>query len=158
MVVIAIIVLLAGISLPAIKALTSSNDQSQATNLVRSMIAAARSVAVSQHRMAGVVFFDETPTFSRPVNGGRTAMQIFVEDFNQQQWQQNYNGMQPGMTVFTYYSSARQYLPAGTTIATLQDIKGVVADTSQSFGNQAGGRRRAPSSLTPTANSSSAAA
>src|SRR4051812_43958155 len=82
LVVIAIIALLAGISLPAIKSLTKNNDQSQSTNLVRSLISNARSIAISQHRMAGVVFFEETAAYSLPVNTNQTAMQIFVESYN----------------------------------------------------------------------------
>jgi prepilin-type N-terminal cleavage/methylation domain-containing protein len=130
LVVIGIIVLLAGMSVPAIKSLTKSNDQTQATNLVRSMLSAARSIAISQHRMAGVVFFEETPRYSRPVNGGRTAMQIFVEDFNQQQYSQGGAVVPTGVTVFVYYSMARQYLPVGTRAATLADIAGVPTDLS----------------------------
>src|SRR5436305_1730209 len=66
--VMAIIAILAALTLPAIKSLAKSNDQSQATNLVRSLIGSARSIAIAQHRMAGVVFFEESTQYSRPVN------------------------------------------------------------------------------------------
>jgi prepilin-type N-terminal cleavage/methylation domain-containing protein len=116
-VVISIIVILSAIAVPAIKNLTKSNDTSQAANLVRTMIAQARTIAVSQHRMAGVVFFEETATYSRPVNTDETAMQLFVEAYNQS----SYAPVASGLTVFVSYSAERQYLPAGIKLATLSD-------------------------------------
>jgi len=113
-----ILSIIAALTLPAVKSLTKSNDQSQATNLVRSVIASARSIAVSQHRMAGVVFFEETPTYSRPANANQTAMQIFVEDYNQAQYMPA-----AGVVYFIYYSTARQYLPGGVKLATLSDVE-----------------------------------
>ncbi len=114
--VIGIIILLVGMTIPAIKSLSKSNDQSQAVNLVSSMISSARSTAISQHRPAGVVFFEETSQYSSPVNGGQTAMQIFVENYDQT------NTNSPiGLTEFIYYS-ARQYLPAGVRLAALSDL------------------------------------
>src|SRR6185295_4586985 len=83
LVVMAIIVIIVAIAVPAARAISKNNDENQATNLVRSMITNARAIAVSQHRPAGVVFFEETPKFSKPANGGQTAMQIFVEAFVQ---------------------------------------------------------------------------
>ena len=116
LVVMAIIVLLVALSIPAIKTLTQSNGQAQAVNLVRTMISTARSIAISQHRMAGVVFFEETSTFSQPVNGDRTAMQICVEDYNQGQYR-----IPPLYHVFVAYSSSRQYLPVDVKLAVLSD-------------------------------------
>lgn len=120
--VIGIIILLVGLSIPAIKSLSKSNDNSQAVNLVRSMITNARSIAISQHRPAGVVFFEETPTYSMPVNGGQTAMQIFVENYGQ-------TNSAAGITEYTYYSSTRQYLPAGIRLAALTDIAAASVET-----------------------------
>ncbi len=123
LVVIAIIAILSAIAIPAIKSLTKSNDQSQATNLVRAAIANARMIAVSQHRMAGVVFFEETVQYSRPVNSAQTAMQLFVEDYNQQQYFLPPNTPAPlGTTFFVPLSADRQYLPAGIKLATLSDV------------------------------------
>jgi prepilin-type N-terminal cleavage/methylation domain-containing protein len=135
-VVISIIVILSAIAVPAIKNLTKSNDTSQAANLVRTMIAQARTIAISQHRVAGVVFFEETAANSLPVNAGQTAMQLFVEDYNQRR-------MLPGdgtdtveyrvtpptrifpadnqCLVVVSFSSERQYLPSGIKLATLSD-------------------------------------
>ncbi len=117
-VVVAIIAFLAAITVPAIKNISKGNDLGQAANVVRSMIANARSIAVSQHRMAGIVFFEETATYSNPVNANQTAVQFFVEDYNQVQW-----GAVPGVTVFVTYSTQRQYLPTNIKLATLNDTK-----------------------------------
>jgi type II secretory pathway pseudopilin PulG len=111
--VIGIIILLVGITIPAIKSLSKSNDQSQSVNLVRSMISTARAIAISQHRPVGVVFFEESPTYSLPVNSNRTAMQLFIEDYNQV-------SVVAG-TRYVYYSTAREYLPAGVKLASLSD-------------------------------------
>jgi prepilin-type N-terminal cleavage/methylation domain-containing protein len=114
LVVIGIIALLAGITLPAVKSMSKSSDQSQATSLVRSMISNARSIAIAQHRMAGVVFFEETATYSLPVNANQTCMQLFVEDYAQP------TGLAP-RTLFVKYSNFRQYLPTGVKLAALTD-------------------------------------
>jgi prepilin-type N-terminal cleavage/methylation domain-containing protein len=113
-VVIAIIAILAAMTVPAIKSLSKSNDISQATNVVRSMISNARSIAVAQHRMAGIVFFDETSTYSSPVHGNQTALQLIVESFDQ-------SGVPAGNAGFVYYSTQRQYLPEGVRLASLSD-------------------------------------
>ena len=48
LIVIGIIVVLAAITVPAIKGLTKSNDNGQSVNLVRAMLSSARAIAVSQ--------------------------------------------------------------------------------------------------------------
>ncbi|HEY4330477.1 MAG TPA: prepilin-type N-terminal cleavage/methylation domain-containing protein [Phycisphaerae bacterium] len=128
LVVIAVIVVLVGITIPAIKSLTKSNDQSQSVNIVRSLISSARSIAISQHRRAGIVFFEETSTFSLPVNSDRTAMQVFVEDYDQT-WVPRSAFPVVG---FTYYSVMRQYLPAGVKLAALTDVAGANVETGDS--------------------------
>jgi prepilin-type N-terminal cleavage/methylation domain-containing protein len=135
-VVISIIVILSAIAVPAIKNLTKSNDTSQAANLVRTMIAQARTIAISQHRVAGVVFFEETAANSLPVNAGQTAMQLFVEDYNQRRMlppdgtdavdyrvskAPNVFPINNQYLVVVSFSSERQYLPAGIKLATLSD-------------------------------------
>jgi prepilin-type N-terminal cleavage/methylation domain-containing protein len=137
LVVIGIIAILAGLAFPAIRTLTKSNDQSQAVNVVRSLVSAARNIAISQHRMAGVVFFEETPAFSKPVNNLQTAMQLIVEDFDQRRDgttgdpNLNYSRgggrfcIDDGMPVFVAYTRDRQYLPKGVKVATLSDIGNV---------------------------------
>ena len=114
LVVMAIIAIIATISIPAVRSISKNNDENQAGNIVRSMVSSARAIAIAQHRMAGVVFFEETANYSRPVNSSQTAMQIFVEDFNPP-------AAANGVTVFVYYSTARQYLPNGIKLATLSD-------------------------------------
>jgi prepilin-type N-terminal cleavage/methylation domain-containing protein len=120
LVVIAIIALLAGITIPAVRSLSKSNDQSQSVDLVRSMLSNARAIAIAQHRMAGVVFFEETAAYSLPVNANQTTMQLFVEDYNQAQ----YAPLNPpaGVVFFVKYSTVRQYLPAGVKLAALTDL------------------------------------
>jgi prepilin-type N-terminal cleavage/methylation domain-containing protein len=116
LVVMAIIGVISTMGLPAVKKLTSGNARSQALNHVRAMITQARSVAMAEQRQAGVVFFEETAANSFPVHGNQTAMQIFVEDYDQAQ----YNPLSDN-TVFIPYSTARQYLPAGLKVAALND-------------------------------------
>ena len=130
LVVIAVIVILAAITVPALRSLTKSNDTAQAANVVRSYIAAARSAAVNGHRMAGVVFFEESADYSRPVNANQTAMQLFVEDYNQAQYTPN------NTTVFIKYSSDRQYLPGNVRLAALSDLNnGSVATAENNTSN-----------------------
>jgi prepilin-type N-terminal cleavage/methylation domain-containing protein len=123
LVVIAIIVILATIAFPAIRGLAKSNSQSQAVNLARTYLSTARTIAMSQHRKAGVVFFEESSTYSAPVHPNQTALQIIVEDFDT-----------PG--VFTNYSFERQYLPPGVKVATLSD-SGVAMNENTTAGAQA---------------------
>ena len=143
LVVIGIIAILSAIAFPAIKALTKSNDHSQASNVVRAYLSTARNLAISQQRMAGVVFFEETSDVSSPSHDGQTAMQLIVEDYNQRRngplnqdydYQtsnsprstvnpdQNIHVIDYGMTVFIHYSADRQYLPRGMKVATLENI------------------------------------
>ncbi|HEY4330478.1 MAG TPA: prepilin-type N-terminal cleavage/methylation domain-containing protein, partial [Phycisphaerae bacterium] len=86
LVVIAVLVVLCGMTMPAIKSLTRGNGISQASNQVRAAISQARAIAIAQHRQAGIVFFDETSQYSLPVNTTQTAFQIIIEDYNQTQY------------------------------------------------------------------------
>lgn len=149
--VIAIIVLLAGLSFPAIRSMTKSNDQSQSVNVVQAMVTSARNIAVTQRRMAGVVFFEETPQNASPANTLQTAMQLIVEDYDQRRdgtgsdTTLNYSrgggkfAVDVGMTVFVAYNRERQYLPKGIRIATLSDSSNVVRMNEQ---QDAGSRAR----------------
>jgi prepilin-type N-terminal cleavage/methylation domain-containing protein len=128
--VIAIIGLLSVMTVPAVRILGKSNDQSQAANLVRSMISNARGIAISQHRMAGVVFFEETAKYSRPVHGGQVGMQLIVEAFDQ-------GGAASGVTGFVYYNTARQYLPTGVRLASLTDAAGTNFETGDGANSNA---------------------
>jgi prepilin-type N-terminal cleavage/methylation domain-containing protein len=118
--VIAIIAVISAIALPAVKMLGKSNDQTQGANLVRAMLSAARSMAVSQHRMAGVAFFEENAASAPPGTAyhgaNTTAMALFVEQFDQ-------TGVPAGMKGFWYYGSVRQYLPEGIRLAALSDVQ-----------------------------------
>ena len=69
-----IIVLMLSLVAPAVTGMLRGNAQSQALNLIRAQLATARSVAISQHRQAGLVFFADDS------NKDLTAMQIIVSD------------------------------------------------------------------------------
>ena len=131
--VIAIIAVLAVITVPAVKGLTSDNTRYQAAAQVRAYLSQARALAIAQHRQAGVVFFDESPKYALPVHGSQTALQLFVEDYDQSQYAHDSRN-----TVFVPYSPARDYLPAGLAVATLNDdvARGVTtgAEASASLG------------------------
>ena len=109
MVVIGIIVILATLSVPTVRALTQNNSRAQAANQVRAMLSHARSLAVAQHRSVGVVFFEESAQYAGTgLHPNQTAMQLFAAEFDQGP----YNPL-PGTTVFTKVSNERDYLPAG---------------------------------------------
>lgn len=116
LVVVGIIGALTALTTPAIRSLTKSNAQAQAANQVRAALSQARSLALAQHRQAGVVFFQETARYARPVHAAQTALQFFVEDYDQAQYPHD-----PANTVFVAYSPARDYLPSGITLAVLND-------------------------------------
>jgi prepilin-type N-terminal cleavage/methylation domain-containing protein len=65
MVVVAIIVILTAITLPAVKALTQGNSQKQAVNLVSALLANARAVAITSHKPAGIVIYEDPGTKSQ---------------------------------------------------------------------------------------------
>lgn len=58
MVVIAIIIIIVAVSVPALKALTKGNDTAQATSMLSSLIANARSTAISNGSYAAVIFYE----------------------------------------------------------------------------------------------------
>jgi prepilin-type N-terminal cleavage/methylation domain-containing protein len=120
--VVAIIAVISALAVPAIKSLGKSNDQIQGANLVRAMLSAARSMAISQHRMVGVAFFEENAQNALPGTAAHgantTAMALFVELYDQ-------TGIPAGKTGFWYYGSMRQYLPEGIRIAALSDLNNV---------------------------------
>jgi prepilin-type N-terminal cleavage/methylation domain-containing protein len=129
--VVAIIAVITAIAVPAIRTLGKSNDQSQAANMVRALLAEARSIAVSQHRMAGVVFFGETAGGgTTAVHGNAMAAALYVQLFDQ-------SSMTAGRTGFWYYGSMRQYLPEGVQVAALSDLTG---EGNVAMDNPSGGK------------------
>jgi prepilin-type N-terminal cleavage/methylation domain-containing protein len=118
MAVVGIVILLAGITFPAVRTLTRGNAVSQAHNQISSYLIQARAIAMAQHRQAGVVFFRETPDHASPFHGGQIAMQIFVEDYDQQ----TVPAHNPRNTLFMQYSTAREYLPAEVAVGALNDM------------------------------------
>jgi prepilin-type N-terminal cleavage/methylation domain-containing protein len=83
MVVVGIILILVAIAVPAVRALTKSNSQKQAVNLLTSMVARARALAIQSHEMAGVYIFEsDSSTTANGViaskSGGQSYAQIVV--------------------------------------------------------------------------------
>ncbi len=115
MVVMFIVVLMLGVCIPSVKAIMRGNSQAQAVNLIRANLATARSIAISQHRQAGVVFFEEMAANAPFANRGQTVVQLMIEAPDQ-------TGAAAGFTVFNYYTKERQYLPPGIQVGTLNDV------------------------------------
>jgi len=121
LVVVAIILIVLGIGAPTLKSMMRGNGQVQAQNAIRAYLATARSVAISQHRQAGVIFFEESAKYlphGKP-RYGQTVMQLIVEDPDQTT--ATHGPIASGNTVFTYYSRDREYLPAEISVAVLND-------------------------------------
>src|ERR1017187_10087812 len=79
LVVIGIIIVMISVMAPAVKSMMRNNSRSQAVNMIRVNLATARSIAISQHRQAGLGFFEESSTYAPSPNTGQTAMQLMVE-------------------------------------------------------------------------------
>jgi prepilin-type N-terminal cleavage/methylation domain-containing protein len=75
MVVIGIMVIILAVSIPGLKAMTKGNDTAQATSMVSSLIANARSIAISQGRIAGVAFYE-----ANSGKAGQTQAAYVVQD------------------------------------------------------------------------------
>jgi hypothetical protein len=118
-----------------VKAMLRNNSQSQAVNLIRAQIAAARTIAIAQHRQAGVIFFEEGSKYAPTPNPSQTAMQLIVESTDQSAVNQTSH---PENTVFVYYSRERSYLPSGIQVATINDVSSKQLLT----GDNTGGRSR----------------
>jgi len=71
-VVITIMIILVGVTMPAIKSLTRNNNQKQAVNLLTSMIANAHSMALQTHMPAGLVIYEDSAT------KGQNSAQLIV--------------------------------------------------------------------------------
>jgi prepilin-type N-terminal cleavage/methylation domain-containing protein len=119
LVVIAVMIILMAAMLPAIKSMTRNNNQKQAVNQITIMLAQARSVAISQRRQTGVVFFEETAANASPYTPSQTAAQIFIEDPDQTTTKYP-TPRDPDNTFFIQYA-AKTYLPVGVMVATLND-------------------------------------
>jgi len=127
LVVVAVVLILAGIVAPSVKNMLRGNGQTQAVNVIRAYLVTARSVAISQHRQAGVVFFEETAA-SGAFHAGQTAMQIMIESPDQ-------TGATTGNTIFTYYSKDREYLPKGIQVSVLKGDATAITGTETGSGS-----------------------
>lgn len=128
--VIGIIVLVIGISVPAVGAMMRGNKQAQAQNQVRSYLSFARSTALMRQCQVGVVFFQETADHAMPYHGNQIAMQIFIEEHDQT----TTPAKNPKNTLFAPFSKTREYLPAGIAVAALNDVPGKQAINGDSTG------------------------
>src|ERR1035437_4752104 len=79
LVVIAIIIILVFITVPAVKAMTKSNNQKQAVNLITSMLATARAVAIERHAAAGVVLYEESNMYIAASAVSRASGQTYAQ-------------------------------------------------------------------------------
>lgn len=131
LVVIVVMVILIGIMLPVIKGMTRNNNRKQAVNLVTTMIAQARGIAIKEGRQAGVIFFEESAQYANPRNPNQTCMQFIVEDRNQAQY-----AKRPENTVFIHHSTARQYFPLGIMVGVLNDDPAKMVMTGSGSGGQ----------------------
>ncbi len=112
MVVMGIVVLIIAVSLPAIKAMTKGNDTGQAAAMLSSLISHARSIAISQGRMAAVVLYEEGAGLSPPQPANRTSALFLVED------RTNTTAVPAGFIRFyPLPDSTVQHLPVGAKIA-----------------------------------------
>jgi prepilin-type N-terminal cleavage/methylation domain-containing protein len=108
LVVIAILIILIAVSVPTVRALTKGNHQTQAVNLLTSLLAHARATAVVTHRPTGVVVYEyPISNFTASTSYLQLVTQLSTEG------RLRYFGRVPG--------SGPQRLPQGIQVATLDD-------------------------------------
>src|SRR5665647_3820610 len=71
-VVIAIMIILMAVTMPAIKSLTRNNNQKQAVNLLTSLIANAHAMALQTHMPAGLIVYED------PSTKGQNSAQLVI--------------------------------------------------------------------------------
>lgn len=133
LVVIGIIVILMLVAIPALNAIFNNASITMAENQLRAAIAQARSLAIRDRRMVGLVFFepdpglDQTAFKDRATQGDRTAYQFIVYDhadtgidYFAAQIAINDAGTLGIAGLRTVYR-APEYLPSGLRVGTLDD-------------------------------------
>lgn len=133
LVVIGIIVILMLVAIPALNAIFANASLTMAENQLRAAISQARSLAIRDRRMVGLVFFepdpglDQTAFKDRATQGDRTAYQFIVYDhadagidYFAAQIAINDAGTGSIAGVRTVYR-APEYLPRGLRVGTLDD-------------------------------------
>ncbi len=122
MVVVAIIVILTAITLPAVKALTQGNSQKQAVNLVSALLANARGVAITSHKPAGLLFYED------PSSKSQTAAQVVIASTITLT-----TSAAPAINIIRAPSQAAQMLPYGVKIGTLANSNSTFFNTGDAF-------------------------
>ncbi len=116
--VLAIMVIVAAISIPAFAALFAGNNMVQAQNQLSAAVAGARTLALQNHTDVALIFFEE------PGHAGESAYAYEQESPGQ-------GGESPAPTAVLYFQpmpqESVQYLPKGVYVATL-------VGTSNSYG------------------------
>jgi type II secretory pathway pseudopilin PulG len=111
LVVISIIIILLAVSIPTIRALTKSNSQKQAVNLLTTLLANARATAISTHKYSGIVVYE----YPAPTPGNGTESTSYVQLITQ-------SSVSGRLRYFTRVPrTAPQRLPSGIQVATLDD-------------------------------------
>jgi len=134
LVVIGIIVILMLVAIPALNAIFANASLTMAENQLRAAIAQARSLAIRDRRMVGLVFFepdpglDQTAFKDRATQGDRTAYQFIVYDhaaagidyFAAQIAIEDADPNNSNAAIKIIYR-APEYLPRGLRVGTLDD-------------------------------------
>jgi prepilin-type N-terminal cleavage/methylation domain-containing protein len=133
LVVIGIIVILMLVAIPALNSIFNNASLTMAENQLRASIAQARSLAIRDRRMVGLVFFEPDATLDKTVfkdratHGDRTAYQVIV-----------YDHADPGVDYFTPQVNSQategfgdptiyrspEYLPRGLRVGVIDDSPG----------------------------------
>ncbi len=127
LVVMAIIIVLVSVGIPAINAMTKGNDVAQTQNMLSSLIANTRAIAISQGRMAALVLYEEGSGQTPPHPAPQTSAMYLVEDRDQ-------TGVAPGFVRFWPTPNAiAQRLPVGARVASFSSTAVGAGGTSCLF-------------------------
>jgi type II secretory pathway pseudopilin PulG len=136
LVVISIIIILLAVSIPTIRALTKSNSQKQAVNLLTSLLANARATAISTHKVSGIVVYEYPAVSNGQSNEATSYVQLIT--------QSAYNGSSKVRFFTRVPRTTPQRLPSGIQAATIDvgvnSFRTQAVDTSNS--DQYGGTCR----------------
>lgn len=128
LVVISVMIILMAMMLPAIKSMTRNNSQKQAVNQITSLLANARTTAVVQHKLAGLVIYED------PELVGQSSTQLIVLSSTAQE----VTSSGSTVTLYRFNRAPRSgpiTLPKGITVAMLDDSGTTPFRTSDSSTN-----------------------
>ena len=130
LVVIVIVGIILAVALPAMAKLGGGNNVKQGGNMVNAYLASARAAAMAAKRHVGVVFYEQSGNCTTIWSKTQTAVQLVMEDGDQNQYSQPPYSMPSGYTVFVPYSAV-QYLPSGVRVATLAGTGSLAVGTAE---------------------------